>query len=238
MLNVWTISTVIFSSLIKGVTGFGFALISLPILLLWSTPQEAVPVLALCNLLASTAIVIQRKPRGLISKKSLVLIVTGGFFTIGGVAMLKFLHGKTLIHICGVFFIIMALFSLKETRDKKVFSYLAYALAGAIVGLVAGILSISGPPLALFLNKAKVSNREFREIFAWYSIVTASIGLAGYHSAGMFGTETIKSAAVFVPIIFFGVAVGKKINNWLSNNNFRKINVFLTLVSSIMLVFV
>ena len=56
MLNIWIILIIIISSLIKGITGFGFALLSFPLLLTWYSPKEIIPVLMICNLIASVLI--------------------------------------------------------------------------------------------------------------------------------------------------------------------------------------
>ncbi len=53
----------------------------------------------------------------------------------------------------------------------------AYFVAGAFIGFLTGAVSVSGPPLALFLNRAKLSNRKFREIFAAISIVSAIVAI-------------------------------------------------------------
>lgn len=50
MPNIWVILIITFSSLIKGITGFGFALVSFPLLLMWYEPKEIIPRLPLvCN---------------------------------------------------------------------------------------------------------------------------------------------------------------------------------------------
>ena len=56
MPNIWVILIITFSSLIKGITGFGFALVSFPLLLMWYEPKEIIPVLMICNLIASVLI--------------------------------------------------------------------------------------------------------------------------------------------------------------------------------------
>lgn len=85
MPNIYIFLTVIISSLIKGVSGFGFALISLPILLTWYEPKEIIPVLMICNLVASVFIILQKKNQQLIDKASISLILSGGIFTLTGV---------------------------------------------------------------------------------------------------------------------------------------------------------
>lgn len=237
MPNIWIILIITFSSLIKGITGFGFALVSFPLLLMWYAPKEIIPILMICNLIASVMIVLQKKEHKLLDKQSYYLIVTGGLFTIAGVIALSSTDGKWIIRFTGILFIVLTIYSLagKMPRDK-VMRNRAYLLAGAFIGFITGAVSVSGPPLALFLNKANISNRKFREIFATFSVITAVIALFGYYQAGMISGQTLQTSAVFVPILLTGSIVGKKLNTILSIKMFQTINIVLTLIASILLV--
>lgn len=235
-MNIWIIIVVIISSLIKGLTGFGFALVSLPVLLFWYPPKEIIPVLMICNLIASLLIVVQKKDQKLLSKNAYVLIASGAVFTLIGVFVLKSVSGKALVHISGIFFIALTLLSfLDKKSDKLNLPAISYPLAGAIIGLITGTISVSGPPLALFLNRAKVTNREFREIFAAFSVVTAIIACIGYIHTGMLTLETLKTALTFTPILLLGTIVGKYFNSRISTHRFQFINIALTLISCVLL---
>lgn len=237
MPNIWIILIVIASSLIKGITGFGFALFSFPLLLIWYSPKEIIPVLMICNLIASILIVVQKKEHKLLDKPSYVLIGTGGIFTLLGVLVLSVGDGRTLVHITGLLFIVLTLISLRKhgNNDPRLPTYI-YAISGALIGFLTGAVSVSGPPLALFLNRANVSNRKFREIFAAFSVFTASIALIGYYQAGMINAQTIKSALVFTPILLAGTVFGKRLNTNMSTGSFKTTNIVLTLLASILLI--
>jgi len=237
MPNIWIFITIVISSLIKGFTGFGFALISLPALLLWYSPKEIIPVLMICNLIASLMIVLQKKETKLIDKQSGALIIAGGAFTFAGVMVLDFVSSNVLVRISGAFFIVLTLLSLKgKSNDNTKLPGYTYPLVGAIIGFITGLISISGPPLALYLNKAKVSNQEFREIFAWFSVITAIIAIFGYYYAGLLNYQTIKTSLLFTPILLLGTVIGKRFNTAMPVSKFQKINMVLTLISSILLV--
>jgi uncharacterized protein len=234
---LWIILVVVAASLIKGITGFGFALISLPLLIRWYSPKELIPVLVMCNLFASTIIVMQKKERKLIGDKFRNLIIYGGIFTILGVAILNKISDNILIKILGIFFILMSLLSLLNVKYQIKGTTLAFKIAGSILGFLTGSISISGPPLALFLHSANVDNQEFREIFAWFSIVTAIVAIVGYAFYGMISMQTIKMTFLFLPILFAGSYVGKRLNQKMSLTFFKKITVFITLILSIFLLF-
>jgi len=238
MPNIWVILIIAFSSLIKGVTGFGFALFSFPLLLIWYSPKEIIPVLIICNLIASVMIVLQKKKHKLLDKKSYYLIGSGGLFTIAGVYALSATGGDTIIRISGVVFIILAILSLvKKIPKDRVILNRAYLSAGAFIGFLTGAISVSGPPLALFLNMANISNRKFRETFAAFSVVTATIAILAYVQTGMITSQTIKMSLIFSPILLTGSIIGKRINTVISISSFQNINIVLTIISSILLIF-
>ncbi|SHE43319.1 hypothetical protein SAMN05444274_101348 [Mariniphaga anaerophila] len=237
MPNIWIIVIIIFSSLIKGITGFGFALFSFPLLLMWYAPKEIIPVLMICNLIASIMIVLQKKEHKLLDKQSYLLIGAGGVFTVFGVLALSASDGKVLVHLSGVLFIILTLYSVlrKKRKDNRMPTF-AYLAAGAFIGFLTGAVSVSGPPLALFLNRANISNRKFREIFAAFSVITATIAIAGYFRAGMITAQTLKTSLIFTPILLAGTVFGKKLNTRMSMVSFQSVNIVLTLILSVLLI--
>lgn len=237
MVDFWIILIIVLSSLIKGMTGFGFALFSFPLLLIWFEPKEIVPVLMICNLIASIFITLQKKEHRLLDKKSYLLIGAGSAFTILGVIALSSINGKLLVHLSGLLFLLLTLFSLRKRKPiQRELSNHVYLWAGSLVGFITGAVSVSGPPLALFLRSANVSNRKFREIFAWFSVITAVIAILGYAQAGLITAQTLKLSVVCTPILLAGTIVGKKLNSNLSLDRFQTINMVLTLIASILLI--
>jgi hypothetical protein len=228
--------TVVLSSLIKGITGFGFALISLPILLIWFSPTEIIPVLMICNLIASLFIICQKKEHKLLDKSSMLLIIAGGLFTILGVLILKYIDTSWVIKFMGILFILSTFctYFIPKRQKIKISNYV-YIAVGAIIGVITGTISISGPPLALFLKIAKIDNKKFREIFAWFSIITAIIAIVGYWHINLITAQTLELSLQFSPILLTGTFAGKYINKKLSLNNFQLLNNILIFISCFLL---
>ncbi len=236
MVNVWTIIIIVLSSLLKGITGFGFALVSLPLLMMWYTPKEIIPVLMMCNLLASFFIILQKKSEPLVTKPFRWMIISGGVFTIFGVLVLKNMPEVTLVHITAILAIVFTLLTIvKKDIIKLKLPKMAYYSAGALIGFLTGTISVSGPPLALFLNIAKVNNQQFREIFAWFNVVAASVAVIGYWQIGLIHYETLQLTAIFVPILLAGTIIGKRLNGILPYKLFRTITLVVALVASSLL---
>ncbi|MBS9768933.1 MAG: sulfite exporter TauE/SafE family protein [Flavobacteriaceae bacterium] len=227
---------ILISAFIKGVTGFGFALVSLPLLMLFGFDAKAlIPLLMLCNLFASILIVLQKKEYKLIDKKSRSLIIYGAVFTIFGVAVLNYITNKTLVPILAIFFIIMSIFSMLKHKRIHFYNIGIYRLAGAVCGFLTGCISVSGPPLALFLHQVNVNNKQFREIFAWFSITTATIALVGYYFSDFLTWQTLKLSAISIPLLFIGSYTGKRLNHRLSQSFFEKLILGICIFSSVAL---
>jgi len=224
-----------FASLLKGVTGFGFGIVAMPIMIYWYAPKELIPVITMCNLVSSIVIVLQRKEKSEINAQFRILIITGGIFTILGIYILKVIDEKLLIQSMGIIFIIFSILSFKKPKRQIKISKYIYPIAGAFIGLLTGSISVSGPALVLFLNKVKVSNLEFRKIFAWFAITTATIAIFGYWQVDLITKQSLNMTLMFAPILIVGSIIGKRLNGYLSQSTFKYITTVITLIASIML---
>ncbi len=233
----WIVTIIVFASLLKGLTGFGFALVSLPFLLIWYAPKEIIPVLVTCNLLASTVIILQKKSVKLIDKYNKRLIIYGGVFSILGVVFLKYLPAKILILIMSVFFIVLSILSFWGVRFVKKKTMNAYRWAGAFIGFLTGSISISGPPLAIFLQSTNTDKTTFREVFAWFSIVSAFISLVSYIASGLYSLEQFYLSAVFFPILWLGSFIGKRLNHKMDYKHFNHLILLFSIFSSLFLLY-
>ena len=233
MEQFWIALIVVIASLVKGITGFGFALVALPPLMIWYSPKEIIPVLLLCNLFSSVLIVLQKKDRQLINKQFEWLIIFGALFTIVGVVFLKYLPEHLLIVIVSVFLIILTVLSILGVQYPLKITDRSYKIAGAFLGFLTGSISISGPPMALFLYSAKVDIQQFREIFSWFSVVTSVVALSGYFVLGILTLQSLKTSLLFLPILFIGSFIGKRINNIIPVIVFKKAILIITLFSSV-----
>jgi uncharacterized membrane protein YfcA len=232
---IWILAIVAMASLLKGITGFGFALVAFMPLSFWYEPKILIPVLILSNLLASVFIIFHKNEQIIVSYEFRLLIVFGAIFTLLGVLVLNFMPNHVLIKLMGLLFLSIAAFSLSGKQLSIALNKTTYKIAGAIMGLITGSLSVSGPPLALFLYASRVNNKQFREIFAWFSIVTSLTAVAGYIFYGLLTWESIKLTALFLPLIVLGTFAGKKLTNRIPYTLFNKGVLWITMVSSVMM---
>ena len=236
--NIWGIILIIIaiSGIVKGVTGFGFALFSLPLLIHFIPVKNLVPLITLINLFTSIIIIFQSKI--FYFKRSVLLLsISGSAGVITGSFILKYMPEENLKIIVSVALIIISFIFLTGYRFKIRKIRRGNVLAGFISGFMGGSLSVSGPPLALFLTSIKTSTLNFRYIFAWFSVITASVALLDYIKIGLFNTTIICIFLLSAPILLICSWLGKIIAEKISVSVFYKGVILITLLSGILLLY-
>jgi uncharacterized membrane protein YfcA len=235
-ITIWLIilSIIFLSGIVKGTTGFGFALFSLPLLVHFIPIKTLIPIIMLFNLFSSVQIVLQSGQLRI--KKSIILLsVTGVAGIVCGSVVLKFLPEQWLKLMASVILIVLSVMFLSGYRFKIRKLKRGNAIAGTISGFLGGSLSVSGPPLALFLTSLKLDTQNFRSTFAWFSIITASVAMADYIKIGIVHFITFKIFFISLPVLVFSIQLGKLISKKISVQLFYTGVVIISLMAGILL---
>lgn len=94
---------------------------------------------------------------------------------------------------------------------------------GAGVGLLYGLTTISGPPLALFWNNQRLGKDEFRVALAVIRTIESVCAAAVYASLGLFTHESAGLVPWIVPGVLIGLPVGRALIRRLGAATFRRI---------------
>ncbi len=235
-INTWIIifSIIFLSGIVKGTTGFGFALFSVPLLVHFIPIKYLIPIVTLFNLFSSFQILVQSKNIKL--KRSIILLSISGIIgVVMGSFILKFFPDRWLELMAAIVLIILSILFLTGYRFKIRHLKRGNVIAGLISGILGGSLAISGPPLALFLTSVETDKLRFRYIFAWFSVITASIALFDYIKIGYVNLFTFKVFAIALPIVIMSIIIGKKLSEIVSVKIFYKVVICITLISGILL---
>jgi uncharacterized protein len=222
------------SGLVKGTTGFGFALFSLPLLVHIIPIKNLIPLITLFNLSSSIQIIIQTRQLKL-NRRILALSLTGVAGVIIGSLVLKFISDIWLKLFVSVMLIVTSILFLTGYRFNIRKIKRGIVIAGFISGFLGGGTSVSGPPLALFLTSLKLDTIHFRFTFAWFSIITASVAMMDYTKIGVVQPNILLIFAVSFPLLLASVMLGKWISHKISQEHFYKGAVLLTLIAGITL---
>ncbi|QZE12756.1 sulfite exporter TauE/SafE family protein [Halosquirtibacter laminarini] len=222
------------ASLLKGMTSFGFSLMAFPILLNFYSPLILVPMLTLCNVLTSAQIVLTTKVKKKNTEKpNHWLLIAGVVGIVPGVLLLQTLDVDTLKVIVGVIFVLLSILFLSGFRFKIKHPIRAQIIAGTTAGFLGGALSVSGPPLVLFLTSMKFTNQQFRLHFARFSVLTSSVAFIGYFLSGMITGEVWKLFFISFPILILGTILGQKLSTKVSIRFFQVLCISISLCAGI-----
>ena len=212
------ILVVFLTAIMRGYTGFGFALVAVPLLALIADPVTAVPMVLLLEVVGS----LQLLP-GLWRAAHLrsVLLLVGG----AAVACLpqKAFDGLVLATTCAL---AAGLEASREPGAPATFG------VGILSGLLNGAAAMSGPPVVLFYLNAQTAMHVGRASIVLYFLLsdTVAIGFAG--ASGLMGASTILLAAVTVPALFVGQVIGTRLFRSALQRHYRIVAIVILLAVS------
>jgi uncharacterized membrane protein YfcA len=148
-----------------------------------------------------------------------------------GVYSLMYLNQNILKIFVGAFIILFSMILLfgKSFIIKK--EKIGYLIVGAISGFLNGSISMSGPPIALFLSSQEKNKDIFRANITFYSIILNIVTIGTYYYSGMLSKNVLEKTIWFIPTMLIGVFVGILSSKRLNEKLFKKISLILLIVS-------
>jgi uncharacterized membrane protein YfcA len=221
---------------IRSLTGFGSALISIPLLALIFDLKFAVPLEALFEV--GISILLMGKIYRDISKTTLIPLIMGTIIgSLLGTYILYSFANVLLKRMLGVGIILFALsVLLNETRNTNNPVSSGWGLlAGAIGGVFGGLFGTSGPPFVMYLtyklNQKEVLRASLIGLFA----IDYSWRVAVYATAGLLTVEIFNFALMLTPAFVLGTILGHKTHFKINETRFRQIIALILIISGILL---
>lgn len=221
---------ILFSAyLMRGIAGFGSALIAVPLLALMFPLTLVVPLVVLLDYLGSATQGFRNRQR----------IVWGDLaplipFTIIGVAtslmLLNAVNSKLLSNVLGGFVILYAIYQISPLpvlRGSRILS-IPYGFLGGLVGTLFGT---GGPFYVIYLNLRGLDKSAFRATFAMYFLVDGAMRLTGYAVVGFFDHQMLMALLASIPIAGIALFIGGRVHTTISQQTFAKL-ISLLLVTS------
>ncbi len=222
MENALFCGTVVLAAyLVRGVAGFGSALVAVPLLALVLPLTAVVPLVVFLDYVCSATQGL--KNRQLIQWNELLPLIP---FTLVGVVIAIFIFQRLdsdgLAQALGVFVLVYAVYQLLPLKQLGGSRWLA-APAGILGGMVGTLFGTGGPFYVIYLTLRRLEKGPFRATFAANFLIDGSMRLSGYTAAGFYNGEVLKLMAMALPIAFFGLFLGGRIHTNLSQQAFLRL---------------
>lgn len=163
----------------------------------------------------------------------LIIGIPSIVFVIIGAYLSQFLKGDFPALILGLFLVAFSLFLLLKPSFTLKPSNQNGILGGSLSGLAAGVLGTGGAIRGLTLASFNVEKATFLATSALIDFGVDSSRFVVYYSQDYITKDMLWKAPVLLVISFVGTWIGKKMLNKISQENFRKIALWLILLVGI-----
>jgi uncharacterized membrane protein YfcA len=218
-------------ALIFGITGFGSALVTIPLATLLVPLPFALALFALCDLSAALRVGLEN-PRNAVRVEYYRLVPTIVVGTILGVTALVSLPRQALMAALGLFIVAFAVYSLVPKESSKLISVRWAWLAGFGGGITSTVFGAGGPPYVIYLSHRGLSKEQFRATLGFCTMTSISLRVLAFFVTGLLLNARVWLTAVFaVPAILLGIAVAQRVYFRISREALMKAVAVLLLAS-------
>ena len=237
ILEVLAFLVIFLSMLIRTITGFGSALISVPLLSLLFGAKFAIPFILIYECLIDLMILLRDRfgVRAELSK-SFPLLISGFVGVILGTEVLILSSEKLLRIIMGVALIGFSLLLLRHANLRIEKQQSGFALAGLLGGFLCGSIGMPGPPVALILSSQGLAKQAFRKVIVVFLTAIDFITFIYFILVGLITEDMIIQSLKFIPALILGFAVGDFVFIRCDEIQFRKIVIAIIVVAGILLI--
>ncbi len=198
-------------ALIFGVTGFGSALVTIPLATHLVSLKFALALFALADLVAALRVGLERPKNAVRSEWTrLVPMILAG--TALGVSVLVNLPRTAGMALLGAFILSYALYTLGRRAQPRTISSRWAWLAGLAGGVTSTLFGAGGPPYAIYLSMRGLTKEQFRATMGFATMTSISLRVLAFLLTGLLLDLEVWIAAAFVlPGVLAGLYVSGKV---------------------------
>ena len=224
-MHEYTIATalVIFSgALLQGLAGFGGALVSMPILLLYAEPLWAAPIVVLCYTVNRIpALFVLRK--NLMWDHSLLLLAAAAPGAFLGTLLLKSADPGIVMKILGTILILFSAFKLLSPGLKRSLSKIWALPTGFLSGILGGAFGTDGPPVVVYAALQPWTKEQVVGMLQSFFLFANFIIIVSYGYHGLLTPPVLQVSLVAIPFAVAGIFLGLRINRLIGQHRFEVI---------------
>lgn len=230
-----TAAILIVAYFIRGITGFGSGLISVPLLALFLPLTFVVPLILLLDFTAS--LVIGGVDRQHVRWREVLILIVPSIVGVGiGTHLLINLAQAPMLIALALFVFLFAIKSLLNLHGNKPISQ-AWAIPAALTGgTVGGLFGTGGPPYVIYLSHRIQDKRALRATLSALFFIEGLTRIITFLVTGLLMSREVWVAyGVSLPIVLGVLFLGERIHHGLSNAHVTRLIGGLLLVASLSL---
>jgi uncharacterized protein len=218
------------AGVVTGLTGFGLALISTPILLFVYEPRTVVVLTAIFSIFINAAVVWDSWHEAR-RRLSLGLLIPALFGIVVGALVLGVIDPVYIRFGVGAIVIFSALLLVRDIRLPGADTRWGTLVAGSASGALSTSTGLAGPPIVLLLASRGLPKHEFRGTSALYFLPMSIAGLVVLAIQGLVESSEVPLGLLLVPAAIVGKAVGTSLLKHVSESAFRAVTLGLVILT-------
>ena len=230
---VFSIAVVLVAYFVRGVAGFGSALIAVPLLLLEFPLQAVVPLVVLMDFLGSLSQGANNRQH-IAWRELFVLLPFTVIGVVSGLFIAQLVDARILLQILGGFIIVLAIYQLlplATSRGSQVFA----VPCGFFGGIVGTLFATGGPFYATYYLMRGLEKEKFRSSFATYFTFDGGIRIVGYLIVGFYARDEFINLLWLLPVAAIGLYLGGRAQLAISKLVYKRLISSLLILSGSML---
>jgi uncharacterized protein len=210
------------AGILRGYTGFGFALAAVPALTLLLDPADMVPAVTLITLLGGLQLVVQVWRQA--DWRSVWLLLAGAVVGLPfGIVMLRDLPPDLMRAFIGLIVLIAVLLLWRGVSFSGAPSKRMRLALGALSGLLNGSTSMGGPPVIIFFLASPAGAAVGRASLLVYFFLLSWVTLGSAALGGLLTFRVVLLTVLMLPAMSLGNWVGAHLFTKTSASTYRRV---------------
>jgi uncharacterized protein len=224
------ILSALLAGIVSGMTGFGLALISVPLLLFVYEPRTVVVITAVLSVVINFAVVWDSWRDA--DRRVVIALLPPAFVgVVAGAELLRVVDPDYIRLVVGIVVVFSALLLLRDIRLPGAQTRWGAVVAGSASGALSTSTGLAGPPIVLLLASRGFPKRVFRGSSALYFLVMSLLGLAVLLFRGLLEAGDVPLTLALVPAAFLGKFIGTALLKKVSEKAFRVVSLGLVILT-------
>jgi uncharacterized membrane protein YfcA len=219
---------------IQGLTGFGGALVAIPLLSLIMDVRQAVPLAILNGLVVTTTLAYSL--RRLLDHRKILPLLLGsvpGIFL--GTGLLKLADPVVLGRLLGLILVAISVLNLcfapRPINPPQIWGYVAGFFSGAINATVGA----GGPPAIIYTTLHDWKKDEIRATLTGFFVLNGYVTAAVHASSGLVTVQTLKLFLLTCGCVLLGTMAGSRVSNRIPQRIYLRLVYLLLMVLGMIL---
>ncbi|MEN9203613.1 MAG: sulfite exporter TauE/SafE family protein [Thermostichus sp. DG_1_6_bins_120] len=222
MLEGWVCLILFFATLTHGLSGFGLALVAVPLLQPLVSLQVATPLISLVSGIIVVAMGMHY--RSALEWGSLLRLAGGATATIPlGVWAATRWDERWITLILGIVLLVYAAYGLLGLRLPELRSPHWAWFFGGLSGFLSGMANIGGPPAILYANCRRWDPERFKGNLQGLFLSNLGTVILSHTLQGNYTPQVFQLLRIGMPAILIGFVVGLWLSHWINPVQFRRL---------------